>query len=123
MKPIDINLSAQPYRNDTPLWAGLALVMASAVALTVYNGWHFTTSNQRIEALTSELAGHRQKMEAMSKENDKFLDANVKSILRFDPEAADAPSLRAEPVVAEELACRISSPDNETEIQSNVKPA
>lgn len=72
MKSIDINLSAQPYRNDTPLWAGLALVMASAVGLTVYNGWHFTNSNQRIEALTSELAGHRQKMEAMSKENDKF---------------------------------------------------
>ncbi|MFN7964454.1 MAG: hypothetical protein U0V87_02055 [Acidobacteriota bacterium] len=72
MKPIDINLSAQPYRNDTPLWIGLALVVAAALGFAVYNGWYYTTSNQRIEALTAELAGHRQKMETMSKENEKL---------------------------------------------------
>lgn len=79
MKPIEINLSSNPYRNDTPLWVGIGLVVALALGFTAYNGWHFATANQRISRLGSELTGHRQKMEAMREEHDR-LTGDLKAV-------------------------------------------
>ncbi len=72
MKPIELNLAGNPYRNDTPLLAGLGVLAAAALLFTAYNAFGYLTADSKRDALVDQLADHRAQMEAMRQEEQEI---------------------------------------------------
>ena len=72
MRPIDINLASNPFRNDKPIWALLGLAAAFAFGFTGYNAWAYLSAGSRQAQLEQEIAGHRKRMHEMKLEADKL---------------------------------------------------
>ena len=72
MRPIDINLASNPFRNDKPIWALLGLAAAVAFGFTGYNAWAYLSAGSRQAQLEQEIAGHRTRMREMKLEADKL---------------------------------------------------
>lgn len=72
MKPIELNLAGNPYRNDTPLLVGLGVLTAAALLFTVYNAFGYFTADSKRDALVDQLADHRAQMEAMRQEEQEI---------------------------------------------------
>lgn len=72
MKPIELNLATQPYRNDSPLIVGLVLLTLAAVGFTTYNAYAFMTADTREDTLLSDLEGHRERKSQMRSESDSL---------------------------------------------------
>lgn len=72
MKPIELNLAGNPYRNDTPLLVGLGVLAAAALLFTSYNGFSYFTADSKRDALVDQLADHRAQMEAMRQEEQEI---------------------------------------------------
>lgn len=70
MRPLDINLSSNPYRNDTPILAGVLFLALCAFALTGWNAYAYFTADANKTRLLAELAGHRDRMAQMRSQAD-----------------------------------------------------
>jgi Tfp pilus assembly protein PilN len=78
VRPIDINLASNPFRNDKPIWLVLVLAAALAFGFTGYNAWAYLSAGSRQTQLEQEIAGHRKRMHAMKQEADKLQAALAK---------------------------------------------
>jgi Tfp pilus assembly protein PilN len=87
VKPIELNLARNPYRNDTPATVGLSLLVVLAVALTGYNAYAYFTADSRVGELERALASHRTEM-AQLRERSETIRAELAGI--------DAEFLRAQ---------------------------
>lgn len=72
MKPLQINLAANPFRNDLLLWLVFSLLGLGALGLTAYNTAAFMTAENRQQRLQDDLAGHRQAMQDMQTESERL---------------------------------------------------
>jgi Tfp pilus assembly protein PilN len=72
VRPIDINLASNPFRNDKPIWAALGIVAACAAGFTGYNAWAYFSAGARQAQLEQEIAGHRKRMHEMKLEADRL---------------------------------------------------
>ncbi|RMF75532.1 MAG: hypothetical protein D6738_03550, partial [Acidobacteria bacterium] len=69
---IELNLASRPYRNDTPIVAGLVVLALLAVGLTAHNTWSWFTADARQTELLERLAGHRAEMQRMKAEEQQI---------------------------------------------------
>ena len=68
MKPLDLNLAARPFTNDTPLVVGLVLLAVVSLGLTAYDVHAWLTADSRKAALEAALADHEIRMREMKDE-------------------------------------------------------
>ncbi len=79
MRALDINLSAEPYRNDLPIVLVLVALACGVFGLTGWNAYAYFTAGERRAALERELAGHSDRMAKMKQEGDR-LGADLKKV-------------------------------------------
>lgn len=72
MRGLEINLAAEPYRNDMPFAVLLVLLGAVAFGLTGWGSYSYFTASAQRAALEAELAGHSSRMADMKKEADQI---------------------------------------------------
>ena len=72
MRAIEVNLAAEPYRNDLPIVALLIALAVAAFGLTGWNAYAYLTAGQRRAELERQLAGHSQRMANMKGEADRL---------------------------------------------------
>lgn len=57
MKPLELNLASRPFRNNAPVWIGIALAATAAVAFTTWSVTSWLERREEIGALESRLSG------------------------------------------------------------------
>lgn len=68
MRPIEINLAAEPFRNDLPILVLLLALGAAALGVTGWETWVFATAGARRAEIRGQLAEHTKTVEAMTAE-------------------------------------------------------
>ncbi len=72
MRAIEINLAADPYRNDLPLATLLLTLAALAFGMTGWGSYAYVTAASTRSELERELSGHSERMEGMQKEAERL---------------------------------------------------
>lgn len=70
MRALEINLAAEPFRNDLPLAALLLALAALAFGMTGWGSYAYVTAASTRAQLEGELSGHAERMAAMQKEQE-----------------------------------------------------
>jgi len=68
VKPVDLNFSASPFRNNTPFYIGYALGALVLIAFTTYNTWAFVHYSRGNTTLGETYAANRAKLESLRRE-------------------------------------------------------
>jgi Tfp pilus assembly protein PilN len=80
MRALQLNLGSRPFRNNTPIWTGLGVLLG---AVLVFTAWNITTAldaNRKLTALQSDLGS----VERQIAELDRREDAAIKGAREFD---------------------------------------
>lgn len=65
MRPVDLNFSGTPFRNNTPYYTGYGLGALALVIFTVYNAWAFVHYSRGNDTLGQAYAENRAKLESL----------------------------------------------------------
>jgi len=68
VKPVDLNFSASPFRNNTPFYIGYALGALVLIAFTTYNTWAFVHYSRGNTTLGETYAANRAKLESLRRD-------------------------------------------------------
>lgn len=72
MKPVDLNLSSTPFRNDTPIVAGLVLLALLAFGFTGWNAYSWFTADRKEAQIQEAMAGHKREMARKNAESARL---------------------------------------------------
>lgn len=78
MRALEINLAADPYRNDTPLVALLVTLALAAFGLSGWGAFVYATASSERARLEQDLADHDRHMAEMKQEADALTAALAK---------------------------------------------
>ena len=55
MRPLELNLSSRPFRNNTPIWTAHGLLLAGVVAFSAWNAHTAIDATRKLDALQADL--------------------------------------------------------------------
>lgn len=83
MRPLELNLASSPFRNNTLLWAGHALLAGAVVAFTAWNTVTFVEMGRRLDQLRNAVGSVDNRMIDVEK-RERTVDARItKHDVRF----------------------------------------
>ncbi len=72
MKPLELNLSRRPYRNDTPIATALIVALVVTLGFTSYNVYTWLTADAQLSRLAQELRDHDKRMFEIDNERKRL---------------------------------------------------
>jgi hypothetical protein len=97
MRALELNLASQPFRNNTPIWAGQGLLLAAVIAFSVWNVRSALDATRKLAALQSDLGSVERQMGELDRREETAVKGarvfNLKT-LQFQADKANDIILR-----------------------------
>jgi Tfp pilus assembly protein PilN len=85
MRPLELNLASHPFRNNTPIWVGHALLLAAVVAFSAWNVLAWRDANRSLAAVRSEIGSsdkQRADLDVRESKAERAIDGFNLKLLR-----------------------------------------
>lgn len=96
MRPVELNLASRPFRNNTPIWTGLAFLAAAGIAATTLSVLTYLEQRDDLASLEAKLEEARSSTADLDRRDAEAIDG----IRTFDFKVLRAQTRRANDVLA-----------------------
>jgi hypothetical protein len=95
MRPLELNLASQPFRNNVPIWTAHGVLLTAVVSFSAWNMHAAIDATRKLDALQADLGSVERRLADL----DQREEAAVKGARVFDPKTMQIQADKANDII------------------------